>query len=163
METLRIEALIEVFEHSSELTPAEQSLLERAEQAMHRAYAPYSQFRVGAAILLANEHVIEGNNQENGAYPSGLCAERVAMFMASASFPGIPVQAIAITASSSIISVDHPISPCGACRQVLLEYQLNQENPIVLLLKGATGKTYRLRGLTQLLPLFFNEEGLKKH
>lgn len=163
MEIFRIETLIEIVEHSTELSPEEQSLLMKAEQAMGRAYAPYSQFCVGAAILLANEQIIEGNNQENGAYPSGLCAERVAMFMASASFPGVPVQAIAITASSSIISVDHPISPCGACRQVLLEYQLNQENPILLLLKGATGKIYRLRGLTQLLPLFFNEEGLKKH
>jgi cytidine deaminase len=163
MEILRIEAQIDVIDQINELSPTEQNLLEKAQEAMLRAYAPYSQFRVGAAVLLSNGHIVQGNNQENGAYPSGLCAERVAMFMASATYPNIPVVAIAITASSDVISVDHPISPCGACRQVLLEYQLNQENPIHLLMKGQTGKTYRLQGLTQLLPLYFNEEGLKKH
>ncbi len=96
-------------------------LLEKAEEAVHKAYAPYSEFKVGAALRLANGAVIQGNNQENAAYPSGLCAERVALFYASAQFPSIAVEAIAITVNSPNGLLETPIPPCGACRQVMAE------------------------------------------
>jgi cytidine deaminase len=162
MEELIISTKLEIHFDEAELSVQECELIERANLARERAYAPYSLFKVGAALLLANGIVVEGNNQENGAYPSGLCAERVAFFAASSQYPGIEIIAAAITASSANFLMDHPVAPCGACRQVMLEYQLKQKNPIALLMKGEQGNIIRLSGLTQLLPLYFNEEGLKK-
>jgi cytidine deaminase len=153
---------VEVFDHVEELPQDEQILLTHAHNAMKRAYAPYSHFHVGAAIYLDNGQVIEGNNQENMAYPSGLCAERVAFFHAGAMFPGVKITKLAITAQAEHFPSDHPIAPCGACRQSMLEYELNQKSPITVIMRGVEGKTYRMHGVHSLLPLFFNEEGLKK-
>ena len=162
MEELIISTRLEIHTTDEQLSSVERELLRRANSARERAYAPYSLFKVGAALILENGVIVEGNNQENGAYPSGLCAERVAFFSASAQYPDVAISAIAITASSANFLMDHPVAPCGACRQVMLEYQLKQKNPIALLMKGEEGKIIRLTGLTQLLPLYFNEEGLKK-
>lgn len=162
MEELIISTKLEIHSDESGFSAPEREIIERANLARERAYAPYSQFKVGAALLLANGIIVEGNNQENAAYPSGLCAERVAFFAAASQYPAVEIIAVAITASSSNFLMDHPVAPCGACRQVMLEYQLKQKNPIALLMKGEQGNIIRLSGLTQLLPLYFNEEGLKK-
>lgn len=161
MQKIRLNTEIERFEDSRELPNDEQSLLESAISAMHNAYAPYSRFKVGAALQLENGMVILGNNQENAAYPSGLCAERVAFYAASANYPGVSMLKVAITATSLDFPTENPISPCGACRQSMLEYEINQIKPITVLLKGNGGVVFRIHGVKQLLPIFFNEEGLK--
>lgn len=162
MEKLLLETHLECYDNLEMLEKEEQLLMEEAFKAKERAYAPYSNFMVGAALLLANGEIISGNNQENMAYPSGLCAERVAFYFAGASFPGVPILKVAVTAASSEFPSDHPIAPCGACRQAMLEYEMNQDIAITLIMKGTTGKVYRLSGVRQLLPLFFHEGGLKR-
>ena len=163
MEKIILPALeVEAFDELSELSADEQLLLAQATEAMQRAYAPYSGFRVGAAIVLENGVIVQGNNQENMAYPSGLCAERVAFFHAGAMYPGERIHKLAITAGSDQFPSERPIAPCGACRQSMLEYELNQGQPITLLMRGLKGRIYRVKGIQSLLPLYFNEEGLKK-
>lgn len=143
----------------NDLLPQEKDLLEKAAAAAGRAYAPYSKFKVGAAVLLENGHIYLGNNQENAAYPSGLCAERVAIFSAMAQEPDIAVKMLAITAQAQHL-IDHPISPCGACRQVILEYEHRFGKDIRILLRGETGKVAVFDGITSLLPFQFTSEEL---
>jgi cytidine deaminase len=162
MQVQRIITEIDVYEHRRDLEPGFQDLLEEAEKAMNRAYAPYSGFRVGAAIRLENGVIVHGNNQENVAYPSGLCAERVAFFNVGANYPGHRISAVAIVASSESFPSDHPVSPCGACRQSMLEYQLMQAEPIHLIMSGLKGNVFVVKGLQHLLPVYFNEAGLKQ-
>lgn len=161
MQKITFQTEIECFEDSGELDITEQQLLQHASDAKASAYAPYSRFLVGAAILLDNGIIVKGNNQENAAYPSGLCAERVAIFAAGANYPGRRIVKVAITAASMDFPSDHPVAPCGACRQTMLEYELNQSEAIVVIMKGTSGKTYRSASVSQLLPLFFHEDGLK--
>jgi cytidine deaminase len=113
-------------------------------------------------LRLSDGTIVTGNNQENAAFPSGLCAERVAFFSAGALYPGAVITDAAIVASSERFDVDHPITPCGACRQVMLEYELNQDVEIRLLFSGNTGKIIRMVGVRNLLPLFFHESSLRK-
>jgi cytidine deaminase len=162
MEEITVQTIIECFDHPEELPTDEQLLLAEAKKAMSNAYAPYSRFHVGAALILENGKIQLGNNQENAAYPSGLCAERVAIFAAGAQYPGVSVLKIAISARSLDFLTDHPIAPCGACRQSMLEYELNQKKPITIIMMGETGQVYRVSGIQQLLPISFSEEGLKK-
>jgi cytidine deaminase len=162
MEKITVQTVIECFDRPEELQADEQFLLTEAKKAMSNAYAPYSRFHVGAALILENGKIQLGNNQENVAYPSGLCAERVAIFAAGAQYPGMSVLKIAISARSLDFLTDHPIAPCGACRQSMLEYELNQKKPIIVIMMGESGKVYRVSGIQQLLPISFNEEGLKK-
>ncbi len=152
----------ESYESVSELSADEQSLLVLANEASDRAYAPYSNFYVGAAVLLENGEIITGNNQENVAYPSGLCAERVAIFAASSRFPGVPIKTIAITAHSSNVTLNSPLTPCGGCRQVIAEYETLQKKPIRLLLLGQGGGVIVVNTIEVFLPLMFKAEGLKK-
>ena len=119
--------------HFNELDEAEQQLVNMAKSAYSNAYAPYSGFLVGTAVLLENDEIICGNNQENVAYPSGLCAERVALFYAGANYPNVKVNTIAISAKSKTYDITDVVSPCGACRQVMAEYQQNQHNNIRVL------------------------------
>lgn len=161
MQKIILHTEIDCYDSPDELQDSEQQLLHAATEALENAYAPYSRFKVGAALLLENGLIVKGNNQENMAYPSGLCAERVAIFAAGANFPGISIKMIAITAASIDFPSDHPIAPCGACRQSMLEYELNQKQPIVIIMRGSIGNTYRASGVQQLLPLFFYETGLK--
>lgn len=149
------------FESINALKKNDRLLLEEAEKAMHQAYSPYSGFSVGAALELATGDVVTGNNQENAAYPSGLCAERVAMFAASSQYPGIPFKAIAITAKSEKFLVDYPVSPCGACRQVMAEYENSRKAPIRVILKGESGKVIVFDKSNDLLPFVFNSDQLK--
>lgn len=154
---------IRIFELESdkELTAEEKALVDISRDMTNNAYAPYSDFYVGAAVKLENGEIITGSNQENGAYPSGLCAERVAVFSASARFPGVPMKMIAISAKSPHLHADKPVSPCGACRQVMLEYEVMQPNPIKLLLSLESGKILKIDQVKDLLPLAFSGNDLK--
>ncbi len=140
----------------------EQELVRLARDMTNDAYAPYSVFYVGAAILLENGKMVKGSNQENGAYPSGLCAERVAAFAASANHPGVSMKKIAICARSNRLEVKNPVSPCGACRQVLLEYENLQKEPLKILLASENGKVIVIDKVDDLLPLSFSGNGLKR-
>ncbi|MFN0274906.1 MAG: cytidine deaminase [Chitinophagales bacterium] len=135
-----------------EISEEEKQLIAAAKEALQTAYAPYSDFRVGAAVLLENGKVIIGSNQENAAYPSGLCAERVAVFSAASQFPGEKILAIAVTTANEI---KEPVAPCGACRQVMVEYEIKQDKKIRLLLTNPAGKIYISESVENLLPLVF--------
>jgi cytidine deaminase len=137
------------------LNAEDKSLMQQAHEAGKSAYAPYSNFSVGAAVLLENGVVVKGSNQENAAYPTGLCAERVAVFSAGATYPGVAIKSIAITAKSSKISVSNPVTPCGGCRQAISEYEVLYNKPIRFLLMGETGKVLELKNVGSLLPLRF--------
>ena len=161
MEPLHIHLAFERYASAEEQSPQIQLLLQSSIEAMHRAYATYSNFHVGAAVLLEDGRTIQGNNQENAAYPSGLCAERVAIFAAGANFPGIVITAIAITASSATFTSGDPVTPCGSCRQSMLEYELKQNAPIAVYLLSPSGQVIRIPSVSQLLPLYFESKNLR--
>ncbi len=139
------------FESLDELTEQDRELVARATQARLRAYAPYSNYFVGAALRLDDGTIVEGNNQENAAYPSGLCAERVAIFAAKANFPNSEIHELAVITDSQPI----PASPCGSCRQVMVEFENNQTHPIRLLLANTAGQVLIIERASDLLPLCF--------
>ncbi|OJV40740.1 MAG: cytidine deaminase [Bacteroidales bacterium 36-12] len=145
-----------------ELEPEIQVLINKAKEQINNAYAPYSNFYVGAAVLLQNGALFEANNQENAAFPSGLCAERVALFYANAQYPNVPVKAIAVAAFYDLNFVEAPITPCGACRQVLLESEIRFENEIDIYMYGKE-HIYHVSNAKQLLPLSFGKERLEHH
>ncbi|MEP2935838.1 MAG: cytidine deaminase [Gilvibacter sp.] len=146
---------------SIDALPAEvKYLMQQAIEAREHAYAPYSKFKVGAAVLLDNGSVVKGSNQENAAYPTGLCAERVAVFSAGANFPGITILQIAITAAANDYELTHPATSCGACRQALMEYENKQDKPIEVFFMGASGKVIKTDSIANLLPLHFNSSYL---
>ncbi len=134
--------------------------MKEAKIARSNAYAPYSKFTVGCALLLENGTIIHGNNQENAAYPSGLCAERVAIFAAGANYPGVAVIKMAITASPIDDSFEKPVPPCGACRQSIAEYESRQQRNIEIFFMGAAGTVARSQSLSDLLPLIFDRNYL---
>jgi len=138
-----------------ELNQTEKNLIELVKEATFRAYAPYSGLKVGAAVLLANNEIISGNNQENAAYPLGSCAERTALFYANARFPDVAVEAIAVAAWVDGDFLSEPITPCGGCRQVILEAQIRYNHPIRIILYGKK-KIYFVEQITDLLPLNFS-------
>lgn len=134
--------------------------MNKAHEAREKAYAPYSHFKVGAALQLETGEIITGNNQENAAFPSGLCAERVAIFHAGATYPGTKILAMALTARSLNHKVETPTPPCGACRQSIAEYEVNQETPIQIYFMGEEGKVVRSDSMKDLLPLVFDSSYL---
>ena len=150
------------FDSINELDDTSQDLMKEAAKAMHGAYAPYSHFHVGASVLLDNGEVYTGNNQENVAYPSGLCAERVALFHAMSKNPKATVSAVAITAQAEDFELSRIITPCGACRQALLEYEVNSASPIKVILGSLNGPVIVVESVLSLLPLSFCETKLKK-
>ena len=160
MSKKKIEIQFEVFDHLSELPAEIQNLMEKAQVARENAYAPYSHFRVGAALLLLSGEVVSGNNQENAAYPSGLCAERVAVFAAGANFSNDPIIALAISARSEHQPTTEAIGPCGACRQSLAEYEQKQNSPIPIFFMGETGKINKVNSIADLLPFGFDAKNL---
>lgn len=162
MKKLKIDINIEEFANGEKLPEIDEMLIKQASRAIESSYAPYSQFHVGAAILLADGKIILGSNQENAAYPSGLCAERVAIFQAKSTYPHSTIQAIAIAAKADHFETDSPVTPCGACRQVIAEMQSRQKSKIRIIMKGQKGGAYVADGIENLLPLMFNEEKLKK-
>ena len=136
-------------------------LIEEAKLSAKRAYAPYSNFQVGAAILLSDGKIVSGNNQENAAYPSGLCAERVAILAANATYPQTAIEAIAIAACSGEEYTETPCYPCGACRQTLLEVENRFGKPFKVIMYG-TSKIYEAESISDLLPLSFGKDALGK-
>jgi len=158
MQKKTIETNIEIY-NFEELSKEKQELINKAKEQVTKAYAPYSGFHVGAAIELENGVIITGSNQENSAYPSGLCAERVAMFYANAQYPEVAVKTLAIAAYTNGNFISDPVTPCGSCRQVLLETEMRFEKDITILLYG-TKNTYQLENVKQLLPLCFEKSSL---
>jgi len=146
----------------SDLSNEELTLREVAFAASKKAYAPYSTFYVGASVLLSTGIIIPGNNQENAAFPSGLCAERVALFHAGSLHPGIPVKAIGITIDYERCPQVDMAYPCGGCRQVMAEYELISERPIHIYLFGNREQGIRIEGVTNLLPFSFMGNFLQK-
>ena len=138
-----------------ELSAQDKVLAEAAIEAVGSAYAPYSNFHVGAAVRFNDGEIVKGSNQENAAYPSGICAERTALFYASASRPGVPMNGIAIAAAQNGALVKNPVAPCGACRQVMVQYQLKSGNPMEIILIGAE-KIYKFSKVDDILPLIFD-------
>lgn len=149
-----------VFNDVSELSVEDKMLMDRAIEARKKAYAPYSKFNVGAALLLENKEIVLGNNQENAAYPSGMCAERVAIWKAGSEYPNAKILKLAITASSSLTKVDKPVGPCGACRQSLSEYEIKQKQPFSILFMGEVGEIVKTDSLNSLLPFSFDSSYL---
>lgn len=160
MKEITITTTFEVFDSVSSLPSEIQSLMNQAIETRKNAYAPYSRFRVGAAILLDNGKVVLGSNQENAAYPSGLCAERVAIFQAGAIYPNTKIVKLAITAASDTNPTLSPIPPCGACRQSIAEYEFKQDTPIEIYFMGESGEVYKSNSINNLLPLSFDKTSL---
>jgi cytidine deaminase len=160
MKEININTQLIAFESLNELSTNDQSLMQRAIEIRKNAYAPYSKFKVGAAILLDNGQVVVGSNQENAAYPSGLCAERVAIFQSGAVYPDAKIVKMAITAGSIENKTTKPIPPCGACRQSIFEYEFKQDADIEIFFMGETGEVYKSNSIKNLLPLTFDKNFL---
>ena len=149
-----------VFDSVQELPDEIQNLMMLAVEIRKNAYAPYSKFRVGTALLLDNGKIVLGSNQENAAYPSGLCAERVAIFQAGSIYPKAKILKMAITAASDTNKTSSPIPPCGSCRQSIAEYEIKQETPIEIYFMGEIGAIYKSDSLKNLLPFMFDKKFL---
>ena len=160
VKNIRIESVITVFDQLNELPEPIIRLMQEAKKAREKAYAPYSDFQVGAAILLDNGEVITGSNQENASYPSGLCAERTALYYAGAKFPNAKMISMGITAASNNQNTESPIPPCGACRQAIAEYEIKQDHPIEIYFMGEKGQVFKSDSLSNLLPLVFDRTAL---
>ncbi|NDW12410.1 cytidine deaminase [Bacteroides sp. 214] len=159
MKEITITAHIKIYQFD-ELSKDDQELMTAAMEATKRSYSPYSQFAVGAAIRLRNSVIVSGSNQENAAYPSGLCAERTTLFYANSQYPDQPVDVLAVAAYNKGSFLKDPIPPCGACRQVVLETEARYKNPIRILLYGTDG-IYEMKGISDLLPLSFNASSME--
>jgi cytidine deaminase len=143
------------FDDITDLEAPDAELLRLARNSTGRAYAPYSQFRVAAVARMANGEIVIGANQENASFPAGLCAERVLLSTASALYPKVPIQAIAVSFEQEKGKNDHPVAPCGICRQSLLEYESITQSPIRIILGGMKGKILVIPSARSLLPLAF--------
>ncbi len=159
MEQIDINISIESYQ-LDELSPQDQELVQAAIKATNNAYANYSRFYVGAALRLENGKIVIGANQENAAFPSGLCAERTAVFAAQANYPDSPIETLAIAGRNEKGVLPDPITPCGACRQVILEIEDRYKKPIKILLYG-TQKIYCVRSVKDLLPLSFVDDNMR--
>ncbi|HET9278424.1 MAG TPA: cytidine deaminase [Flavitalea sp.] len=151
---------VDVYDSVEGLPKEDALLLEKAQEATAHAYAPYSEFNVGAVAKMANGEFLSGTNQENASYPIGICAERVLLSVASAVYPGVPIDSIAISYKNLHGESDHPIAPCGICRQSLHEYEERMNHPIRLILGGMKGQIYVIEQAGQLLPLAFTKNEL---
>lgn len=160
MKEININTSFTVFSSVSELPEDVQDLMQHAVDIRKKAYAPYSKFRVGTALLLDNGQIVLGSNQENAAYPSGLCAERVAIFQSGALYPEAKILKIAVTAASDTNPTLAPIPPCGACRQSISEYEFKQDTPIEIYFMGESGEVYKSNSIENLLPLSFDKKFL---
>ena len=149
-----------LFEDINQLSDDDQTLMKFAVKATKGAYAPYSKFSVGAALLMEDDTIITGNNQENAAYPSGMFAERVAIWKASSSFPNKKIKKIAIAATSYNKKLDRPVGPCGACRQSLFEYEVKQGKDVEVIFMGEVGSVVKTSSIASLLPFSFDSSYL---
>lgn len=149
------------FQHFSnwkDLPISDQVLVEKSFEAGANAYAPYSKFKVGAAVRLENGVIVTGSNQENIAYPSGLCAERVALFSIGANYPNVKIETLCVIAKGDLIPKDRIVSPCGSCRQVMVESEMRQEKPYRVILVSQNDEVVLFDSATELLPLIFGME-----
>ena len=162
MKKISLQLNFEEAQMASELSPEEQKLLKLAKEAAAKAYAPYSHFHVGAAVLLENGAIVLGNNQENAAYPSSLCAERVALYAASAQYPGVAVKALAVAANSTKSYINQAVTPCGACRQVMIEYEKLGEKDMKVIMQGEAGPILITPTVRNLIPMSFDGNHLKE-
>jgi len=160
LKKLNINTSFSVYKSLEELDDSTKELMIKAIEIRKIAYAPYSKFKVGATVLLDNGTIVFGNNQESAAYPSGLCAERVAVFQAGSLYPNAKILKIAISATSDINPTKRPTPPCGACRQSISEYEQKQKSPIEIYFMGETGEIYKSDSLKNLLPLSFDKDFL---
>lgn len=160
MKEVKVESTFFVYDNLKDVPSNVQQLMQKASEARDKAYAPYSKFHVGAAILLDNGEVVTGSNQENAVYPSGLCAERTAIYYAGAQYPKAKILTMTIIAGSTKNMTAEPIPPCGACRQAIAEYEVKQESPIEIYFMGETGKVVKSNSLANLLPLLFDKSVL---
>ena len=156
MKKIQFSAEYSVFQDEKELSEADFQLLQAAKAATKTAYAPYSNFKVGAAVLLENGVVVPGSNQENAAFPVTICGERNAVFAAAAQHPGIAVLKVAITVETKSQNMTKPVPPCGSCRQVLFEYESRYNQNIQLILQGDSGEVYMVDSIKDILPLLFD-------
>jgi len=160
LKKITINTSFTVYDSLEELDDSTKELMLKAIEIRKVAYAPYSKFKVGATILLDNGNIIFGNNQESAAYPSGLCAERVAIFQAGCLYPNAKILKIVISATSDLNPTKRPTPPCGACRQSISEYEQKQKSPIEIYFMGETGEIYKSDSLENLLPLTFDKDFL---
>ncbi|GIQ59397.1 cytidine deaminase [Flavobacterium collinsii] len=160
MKEISITSSFNIYNNLEELPIDIQDLMRQAIEVRKNAYAPYSQFRVGAALLLDNGKIVIGSNQENAAYPSGLCAERVAIYHAGSVYPEAKILKIVITAASDTNQTTAPIPPCGSCRQSIAEYEIKQDTPIEIYFMGEIGEVYKSASLKNLLPFMFDKKFL---
>ena len=160
MDKKEIKLEYKLYQNDSEMSTADSDLLKEAKEALKSSYSPYSHFPVGAAVRLANGKIVRGSNQENSAYPSGMCAERVALFAAGSLYPSVAIESIAIAASSP--HIEAPISPCGACRQVMLEYEDLYKTNMRIIMHGEDNGIMELSRVADLLPFGFTNHKLKK-
>ena len=157
MKKIELKTQITIFESINELPTIVNGLMNKAIETKQNAYAPYSKFKVGAAFLLDDGTIITGNNQENAAYPSGMCAERVAIWKVSSDFPNKKILKLAISASSSSQILKEPVAPCGACRQTLSEYEIKQKDKIEVYFMGEEGEIIQTDSVLDLLPIAFDK------
>jgi cytidine deaminase len=162
MQEKKFEFSYKEYKSLDELPEDQQWLLNEAREVTEQAYAPYSHFQVAAVAKLANGEIVAGSNQENASFPVGLCAERVLLASISSLFPKVPIDTIAISYKSEGQKSDHPISPCGICRQSLQEFESRVGKPVQLILGGMTGPVFVLDSASRLLPLAFTSEELNK-
>jgi cytidine deaminase len=160
MEKRKLNISYEAYASVDELGAADRSLLAEAKACLDDSYSPYSQFKVGCAIKLANGEVVTGTNQENASFPVGLCAERVALSAVDALYRGSKIESMAITASTIKAALDVPISPCGNCRQAISQAQMKSGNAIRIILQGETGEVFIFNSIDGLLPMSFDDKYL---
>ncbi|HRC32758.1 MAG TPA: cytidine deaminase [Bacteroidia bacterium] len=161
MQKFELKTEIEIYNSVDELNASDALLMQKAIEATRTAYAPYSNFNVGAAVLLENGEIVSGSNQENAAYPSGLCAERVAVFYSGAHYPNVKIKAIAVTAFIGTQPTPTPVSPCGDCRQVMAECEHRYQSEIRFIMVGDGAKIFVFNSVKLLLPFMFNADSMK--
>jgi cytidine deaminase len=161
MNTQNFNISYETYDEFEELSETDQMLCLKAKEALATSHSPYSKFKVGTAVLLADDRIVLGSNQENVAYPSGLCAERVALFNVGSNFPNSTIKAMAITAQTDNFKIENPVTSCGACLQTMSEYEKKQKSPIEILFYCIDGKILKVKGVGCLLPFGFVEDRLQ--
>jgi len=160
MDKQKLEIQYTVFKNREDVSDEDNVLIDRAKEVSLNAYSPYSEFKVGAAVLLDNGTFFTANNQENAAYPEGLCAERIALFYAMAQFPNQKIKSIAVYGHHSKVELAHFIAPCGGCRQVMLECEQRGDEKMRILLSGDDGEVLLIEGVENLLPFQFSKKDL---
>lgn len=160
MQQREIKFSVQVYSGVNELSAEDAALVAKAKSVLQHAYAPYSNFRVGAAVLLANGEVVTGSNQENASFPVGICAEGTALSAASSLYPNVAIDTIAVTVKSGNHIIAKPVAPCGICRQRLLEYETRFNNSIQVIMIGEEGEVYKVNTVKDLLPLYFSNTDL---